>query len=82
MEGLNMCRQPWQSLVVVTSVKFCPLVLGLSTVGETDTFLLKTSSIEFDINFSIYFTLTCFDRCRSSSEGYFSLYISTIELAF
>jgi energy-converting hydrogenase Eha subunit C len=25
------------------------------------------------------FTLTCFDRCRSSSEGYFSLYVSTIQ---
>jgi hypothetical protein len=38
MEGLNTCYQPWQSLVVVTSVKFSPLVLGLSTAGETDTF--------------------------------------------
>jgi hypothetical protein len=40
MEGLSMCRQPHQSLLVVTSVKFSPLVLGLPTVGETENFVL------------------------------------------
>jgi hypothetical protein len=37
----------------------------------------SSSSIKYDTRFS--FTLTCFDLYWSSSEGYLSVYISTVQ---